>query len=374
MTADELGAWLQLLLAPGLGRERLRRLLATFGSPQAVLAADDSALQALLGPSLTTALRSHPEPWQQALKSSLTWLEKAGSGPPRHLLTLEDAAFPRALLHSPDPPLLLFACGDLGALSAPAVAVVGSRRPTAQGRDHAREFSRRLAEAGFVVTSGLAEGIDAAAHEGALASGALTVAVMGTGIDRVYPAAHRELARRIAAQGLLLTEFTPGTPPLAQNFPQRNRLIAGLAQGTLVVEAALRSGSLITARLANEAGREVFAVPGSVHSAQSRGCHALIRDGAQLVENAAEVIAALRQPLLPGLAAVPAPDVEAEAEADAEDALLQALGQDPVTLDALQARTGEPTSVLLARLLELELAGEAARLPGGLYQRRARRA
>jgi DNA processing protein len=374
--ATELGAWLRLLLAPGLGREGARRLLATFGSPSAVLAADEAALRQVLSAKPVEALRQTPESWAEALKSSLAWLE--GGGDERHLLVLGDAAYPTALLESPDPPLLLYVQGRLTALSPPAVAVVGSRRPTAQGRDNARAFARELATAGLGVVSGLALGIDGAAHEGALDAGGRTLAVIGTGIDRVYPPQHQALAQRIVAEGgALVSEFTPGTPPLAHNFPRRNRIIAGLSQGTLIVEAALQSGSLITARLANEAGREVFAIPGSIHSAQSRGCHALIRDGAQLVESAAEIVATLGQPLLPGLRLAPeaaAREREADAGDDGDDGdrhgLLAALGQDPVSLDSLQARTGLPTAHLLAQLLELELAGRVAHLPGGLYQRR----
>ncbi len=377
--AAELSAWLRLLLVPGLGRESTRRLLATFASPAAVLAAADSTLRPLIGDKLLAALRTEPEAWAEAVSASTTWLQAADpAGAERHLLTLADAAYPRALLESPDPPLLLYLRGPLAALQPPAVAVVGSRRPSAQGRDNAQAFSRDLAAAGFAVVSGLALGVDGAAHEGALAAGGITLAVVGSGIDRVYPPQHRDLAERIvAAGGALLSEFTPGMPPLPQNFPQRNRIIAGLSQGTLVVEAALQSGSLITARLANEAGREVFAIPGSIHAVQSRGCHALIRDGAQLVESAAEIVAALRQPGLPGLVSgmplptigAPAPDDDANPGSPDERALLSALGQDPVSLDSLQARTGWPTAPLLAALLELELAGRVARLPGGLYQR-----
>jgi DNA processing protein len=375
-----LGAWVRRLLVPGLGREGARRLLAAFGAPAAVLSASDAALQSLLSAKRMTALRQEPETWADALKSSLTWLQNGGTDE-CHVFTLGDAAYPPALLESPDPPLLLYVQGRLSALSLPSVAVVGSRRPTAQGRDNAHAFARDLAAAGFAVVSGLALGVDAASHEGALAAGGATVAVVGTGIDRVYPPRHRELAQRIvAAGGALVSEFTPGTPPLASNFPRRNRIIAGLSRGTLVVEAALQSGSLITARLANEAGREVFAIPGSIHAEQSRGCHALIRDGAQLVESAAEIVAALRQPALPGLrptptpAPTPAPSARAaDDDGDSDDGehrdLLAALGQDPVSLDSLQARTGLPTARLLAQLLELELAGRVARLPGGLYQR-----
>jgi len=246
---------------------------------------------------------------------------------------------------------------------------VGSRNPTVQGTDNARDFARALSRGGLVVVSGLALGIDGAAHEGALAAGAGgagTIAVVGTGLDIAYPSRHRSLARRIAESGALVSEFAPGTPPIAANFPQRNRIIAGLSLGTLVVEAALRSGSLITARMAVEAGREVFAIPGSIHSPQSKGCHALIQQGAKLVQTADDIVDEL---LGQRAATLPAADEEGEDESPA-DPLLEALGHDPVTMDALQARTGWPTAELSARLLDLELNGRVARLPGGLFQRR----
>jgi DNA processing protein len=255
-------------------------------------------------------------------------------------------------------------------LNAPSVAIVGSRNPTAQGRDNARAFARHLSRAGWTVVSGLALGIDGAAHEGALEGGGRTVAVVGTGIDRVYPARHRELAHRIAEQGLIISEYPLGTEPLPSNFPPRNRIIAGLSRATLVVEAAVQSGSLITARLAAEAGREVFALPGSIHSPQARGCHALIKQGAKLVETAADILDELA-PTATGGAATSKPGVAQGSATTTDDALLAALGFDPVTLDALVARTGWPAAELGAKLLELELDGHVARLPGQLFQRRA---
>jgi DNA processing protein len=247
-------------------------------------------------------------------------------------------------------------------LQAASMAVVGSRNPTAQGSDNARAFAKHLSQAGLTVVSGLALGIDGAAHDGALAGPGSTIAVMGTGADRIYPARHRALAHRIATVGLLLTEFEIGTPPLAENFPQRNRIIAGLARGTLVVEAALPSGSLSTARAAVEAGREVFAIPGSIHSPQSRGCHALIKQGAKLVESADDITSELQWK-----AGRP---VDTAFEAPSDSPLLEALGHEPTTLDALGARTGMSAADLNAQLLELELDGRVARLPGGLFQRR----
>jgi DNA processing protein len=267
----------------------------------------------------------------------------------------------------------LYAQGDLQKLQAASVAIVGSRHPTPQGADNARSFAAALGAQGYVVVSGLAQGIDAAAHEGALTTACGTVAVVGRGLDKTYPPRNAELAERIAATGLLLSEFSPGTPPLPEHFPLRNRIIAALSQGTLVVEAALRSGSLITARLANEAGREVFAIPGSIHAPQSRGCHQLIRQGALLVESAQDILDELQS----AKATPPRQselhfrdDTKDQPDTTPDDPLMQALGHDPVTLDALQARTGWATSALTARLLELELDGHVARLPGGLFQRR----
>jgi DNA processing protein len=277
------------------------------------------------------------------------------------VVTLGDPLYPAMLLETADPPLLLYLQGRAELLAASSVAVVGSRNPTPQGLENARSFGRHLSQAGWCVVSGLALGIDGAAHEGALEGEGGTVAVVGTGLDRVYPKRHLGLAHRIAAQGLMLSEYALGTPPLAPLFPQRNRLIAGLSRGTLVVEAALQSGSLITARLAAECGRDVFAIPGSIHAPQSRGCHALIKQGAKLVDSAQDILEELRSdaPRPPALADVP----------PSADPLLGALGYEPVTLDALVERTGMAPGALNVRLLELELEGQVARLPGQLFQR-----
>lgn len=363
--ASELGAWLRLTLTPTVGRTAARRLLAAFGSPEAVFDAVPAAQREVAGATVAAALARPLEDHADRCRSVLAWLK---GGEQRTIVTLGEALYPPLLLQTADPPVLLYLLGDTTQLAAASVAVVGSRKPSAQGIDNARRFASSLAQEGLVVVSGLALGIDGAAHEGALAGGGCTVAVVGTGLDIVYPTRHAELARRIAARGVLVSEFPPGTPALPANFPQRNRIIAGLSLGTLVVEAALRSGSLITARLAAEAGREVFAVPGSIHALQSKGCHALIRDGAKLVETVADVVEELRLSApAEARAAVAAPPTAA---AGRPDPVLDALGFDPVTLDALGARTGWPTSDLLARLLELELDGQVARLPGGLYQRR----
>jgi DNA processing protein len=370
MEPAEFDAWFRLLATPGVGRGTARKLLAACGSPEAVMATPPVTLRQLAGDAVAQALRREPTAEDETrLGAAQAWL---AGGADRHVLVPGDPRFPPLLLQTADPPLLLYVQGDVSLLSRPALAIVGSRSATPQGLANARAFGRALSLQGLVVVSGLALGIDASAHEGALEGqaegGVGTVAVVGTGPDRVFPARHRALAHRIVAQGALVSEYAPGMLPLREHFPERNRLIAGLSQGTLVVEAALASGSLITARLASEAGREVFAIPGSIHSPQSRGCHALIRQGAKLVETAEDIVEELRgQRTLP--LAPPAAAADATADPAADDSLLAALGHDPVTLDALLARTGESAAVLSARLLELELAGLVARLPGGLYQR-----
>lgn len=368
LARDELAAWLRLLETPGVGRESARRLLAAFGSPQAIFDTPAPALREVVSAALATALRKPPPGFDALLAATLGWLETPPSAEapgPRTVVTIGDTAYPQPLLHTADPPLMLYCQGRIEWLQAPAIAIVGSRNPTRQGADHARGFASALSGAGLTVVSGLALGIDGAAHDSALGGAGSTVAVVGTGLDRVYPQRHQALARRIAAEGLLVSEYTIGMPPLAPNFPQRNRIIAGLTQGTLVVEAALRSGSLITARLASEAGREVFAIPGSIHSPQSRGCHALIKQGAKLVESAEDVL----EELHPGTPRTAAATQAPARHGDKSDPLLEALGFDPVSLDALVARTGESPATLGARLLELELNGEVARLPGQLFQR-----
>lgn len=360
MSGEELAAWLRLLLTPGVGTDSARKLLAAFGPPEAIFGQSVSALQAVVGIQRAHTLLTEPEELPAALQRLQDWL---AAGTDRHVLTLADKRFPAELLEMADPPLMLYVLGDLNALHHPQrLAIVGSRNPTPQGQANARHFAQTLSQTGVCIVSGLALGVDGAAHEGALEGGSPTVAVVGTGLDRVYPKRHLSLAHRIAAQGAIVSEYPLGTPPLAAHFPQRNRIIAGLSQGTLVVEAALQSGSLITARLAAEQGREVFAIPGSIHAPQSRGCHALIRQGAKLVESANDILEDLRlQTSTTSMNELP--------EHAQEDDLLKAIGHDPVSLDALQARTGLDTATLQARLLELELEGQVGRLPGGLLQR-----
>lgn len=369
MTRDELAAWLQLVQADGIGPDSARRLLAAFGLPAQILAQSRHALEQLVSSRQADALL-HPAPETQALiDTTWGWLQQPADGLQRRILTLDSPDYPPALLQMADPPVLLYALGQCDRLQhSQGIAMVGSRNPTPQGAINARQFARAFADLGWTVVSGLALGVDAAVHEGALTgfevaqhAGPSTIAVVGTGLDRVYPRQHRELAHRIAQTGLLLSECPLGAPPLAHHFPRRNRIIAGLSHGVLVVEAAPQSGSLITARLASEQGKEVFAIPGSIHSPQSRGCHALIRQGAKLVESAEDVLEELR----PGLVQRPAGE---HAPAASDDPLFDALGHDPVSLDALLARTGMDTAALQARLLELELEGRVGRLPGGLFQ------
>ncbi|MBX3608403.1 MAG: DNA-processing protein DprA [Hydrogenophaga sp.] len=361
MPRDELAAWLRLLLTPGLGRATTRRLLAAFGLPQAVWDQSESTWATVVGGPLAATMTREPEGFEAAVEAHARWLDVDEA---HHLVTLGDARFPSNLLQQADPPIALFVHGNLDPLlSNPCVAIVGSRNPTPQGTQNAHAFGKALAQSGLCVVSGLALGIDGAAHTGALDGGGPTIAFVGTGIDRVYPARHRALAHRIVEQGALVSEYLLGTPPLAPNFPSRNRLIAGASLGTLVVEAALQSGSLITARLASEMGREVFAIPGSIHATQARGCHALIRQGAKLVESAQDVLEELQ------LGGRTPSDNPVVIDSAASNPLLEAMGHDPVGLDALQARTGLDTAHLQAQLLDLELAGEVARLPGGLLQR-----
>jgi DNA processing protein len=363
---DELAAWLRLLQTPGIGRDTVRRLLAAFGSPQAVCQAPLAARRGVVGDALARALDEPPAAWAALVERTQAWL---AASPWHHVLTLGDPAYPPLLLATADPPVLLYAIGDLARLQAPSIAVVGTRHPSRQGLENARAFAAHLSQVGLTVVSGLALGIDGAAHEGGLEGPGSTIAVVGTGLDQVYPRRHQALAARIGEHGLLLSEYALGTPPLPAHFPQRNRILSGLSRGTLVIEAAVQSGSLITARLAAEQGREVFAIPGSIHAPQSRGCHALIKQGAKLVESAQDILEELRWADV--RLAPPSPDdaLDPAATGGPADEILDALGHDPVSLDALQARCGWPTDRLNARLLELELSGEVERLPGGLFQR-----
>lgn len=349
--------WLRFTLVDGIGGAYQRRLLSRFGSPAAALAASPGDLSPLLPAAAAAAWRRGAD--AQAVTRALAWSAESGN----RIISLADTEYPAALLQTPDPPTVVYAKGRLELLQRPALAIVGSRNATPQGIRDAAAFARTFSDAGLTVVSGLALGIDAAAHEGGLAGSGSTVAVVGTGLDIVYPARNRALAHRVAEQGLLLSEFALGTPAAAANFPRRNRIISGLARGVLVVEAALRSGSLITARTAADQGREVFAIPGSIHSTLARGCHALIKQGAKLVESAQDVLEEL------GMLPVPAVGGDTDTARHDEDPVLAALGTDSCDADTLAERTGLTITELQGRLGELVVEGAIAPLPGGKYQR-----
>jgi len=384
---DEAAAWLRLLLTPGVGRTTARKLLARAGSAQGIWELGPGAWRECATEAQVRALAVLPERWQQQLEATAQWLAQPAPGIVHAMMPLGHVQYPDALLQTQDPPLLLYVQGPAQLLAAQApwfpfphaLAVVGSRSPSAQGLVNARQMAEALANRGLCIVSGLAQGIDAAAHEGALKAAAqapapVTIAVVGTGLDQVYPRRHAGLAREVAQHGLVVSEYPLGTGPLAPHFPQRNRIISGLSQGTLVVEAALKSGSLITARLASEQRREVFAIPGSIHAPQSRGCHALLRQGAKLVETVEDILEELQ-----GLEAIAGEASGAsrtvagrEIQDVPEHPLLAAMGHDPVPLDELVDRTGWNAAQLQAQLMELELDGCVARLPGGMYQRLVR--
>jgi DNA processing protein len=382
---DELAAWLSLIRAPGVGARRIRELLEKTGSACDLLEnlRRHPARHELADTARTALL--HPDVAQ--ITADRAWLDR----PDHHLLIWTDADYPSLLRDTPRPPMALFVRGDPSLLWQPQIAMVGSRNPTAEGRANAHAFARALAQQGFTITSGLAGGIDSAAHEGALAGSGKTLAVVGAGADVVYPASNAALTAEIAGNGAIVSEFPPGTPPRPGHFPQRNRIIAGLALGTLVVEAATRSGSLITARLASEAGREVFALPGSIHNPMARGCHRLIRDGAKLVETADEIIEELR-PLalqlgerLRGMlgqstehhettnTGQPAGDVSRMADPDYRR-LWAALGHDPVPVDTLVTRSGLTAPAISSMLLLMELDGLVTVGANGRYGRAVRKA
>jgi DNA processing protein len=352
---DELAAWIRLSLAPGLGGPALRQLLAEFGLPTHVLAASRRALAGVVGDAQAARIVAHDA--GKAVAAAMHWLESPGC----NIVTLADEGYPRRLLEIHDPPSVLYIHGDAALLQRDSLAVVGSRNATAQGRANAENFARTFSQAGITTVSGLALGIDAAAHRGALDGAASTVAVLGSGIDIVYPPRNAELHAAIVARGAVVSEFPLATPPLAHNFPRRNRVISGLSRGVLVVEAAISSGSLITARLAAEQGRDVFAIPGSIHSPVAKGCHALIKDGAKLVESAQDVLAELALVAPPRGRNPPSPENE--------HSLLQHLGHDPCNVDLLCQRSGLTPETVSAMLLQLELAGLVEGLPGGKYQR-----
>ena len=351
-----LKAWLTLSLIRGLGGEAARCLLKEFGSPEAVLDASVSSLTKFVKADLAAILHSGVS--DNLLQATFEWLEDGTN----HIVTLADSTYPQSLLNISDPPLILYVKGGLDLLNKSSFAVIGSRHATPQGLRNAESFSSSLGGAGLTIVSGLAHGIDAGAHRGGLTTKSSTIAVVGTGLDKVYPAANRELAHQIAEKGAIISEFPLGTPPLAGNFPRRNRLISGLSLGCLVVEASIQSGSLITARLAIDQGREVFAIPGSIHSPQSKGCHTLIKQGAKLVETSQDILDELHwvlnsaSPLTENSDSTAAP-------------VLSFLGDEPTHIETLCIRSGLTVGELSAMLLTLELSGQIGCLPGGLYQR-----
>ncbi len=362
---DELRGWLNLTLPAGIGPRKQQELLRAFSHPDAIFEAGLSAVAGVIGIKLAQSLFDGltNEAQQALVTTTLAWLQEPG----HHIVTLADQDYPQRLLESTDPPSLLYINGDPSYLNRAAIGVVGSRNATPQGIENALAFSRVLADAGFTIISGLALGIDAAAHEGALRSDSLsgTIAIIGTGIDRMYPASNKKLAHLITGKGCIISEFPLGTAATASNFPRRNRLIAGLSQACLVVEAAPASGSLITARLAGELGRDLFAIPGSIHAPQYKGCHALIKQGAKLVECAQDILEELR----PQDATTPGISLETPSGNSAHAPLINALGHDPSTLDQLISRSGLTADVVLAMLTELSLEGVVTNLPGGRYQR-----
>lgn len=354
---DSLAGWLRLTLIPGIGGETQRKLLAAFGLPEGIFAAGRSTLRSIIGDRAASLLLDTPT--EERVTAALEWAQGEG----RSIVSLADPEYPQMLLEIPDPPSLLYVRGRLELLNRTVLSIVGSRNPTPQGIQNAERFAAAFAKAELVIGSGLALGIDAAAHRGALSAGGDTVAFIGTGIDRIYPARNRELALEIGSEGCIVSEFPIGTPVTAANFPRRNRLISGIARGVLVVEAAIESGSLITARLAAEQGREVFAIPGSIHSPQSRGCHKLIKQGAKLVETAQDVLEELRWNT-PSTISVSS----ADGDQNPPDEVLSAMGFDPCSLDEIAERIRLTADTLSVMLLRLELDGRVASLPGGRYQ------
>ncbi|MDP1558459.1 MAG: DNA-processing protein DprA [Nitrosomonas sp.] len=359
--SPDVESWLNLSLIKGLGDESVRRLLVAFGSPTGIFSASTRALERIVKTNIAHNIKGGAD--KNKLTTALKWLDD----PTNSIITLADPDYPSLLLNIPDPPPLLYFKGQRKLLSAPALAIVGSRNATPQGLSNAEGFAEAASNAGFCIISGMALGVDTAAHYGGLRGAAASMAVVGTGLDIVYPARNHELAHRLAKEGALISEFPLGTPAIGGNFPRRNRIISGMSQGCLVVEAALRSGSLITARQALEQGREVLAIPGSIHSPLAKGCHALIKQGAKLVESTQDILDELNYQTTSSSA----PDFEKNnIDNTAENTLLlKYLGHDPADIDTLCARSGLTAEAVSAMLLNLELVGVVASLPGGYYQR-----
>lgn len=349
-----LASWLALSQIRGLGNESFRRLLQTFGTPESIIATPVALLKEVVKPAIAKAIVNNID--ENILATVSLWLED----PANHIVTLADTEYPRLLLNIPDPPLLLYVKGRLDLLNHSSIAVVGSRNASTQGIRNAEAFSQSISDADLCIVSGMAHGIDAAAHQGGLRGRGSSIAVVGTGLDKVYPSANRDLAHLLAQKGALISEFSLGTPPLANNFPRRNRIISGLSLGCLVVEASLRSGSLITARMALEQGREVFAIPGSIHMPQAKGCHELIKQGAKLVEIPGDILDEF------GWYSSPVKQTTSTLHSEQ---LFDHLGFDPIDIDTLSQLSGLTIEALSAILLQLELDGQVTTLAGGKYQR-----
>jgi DNA processing protein len=363
---DDVALWIALSLIKGLGSATLCQLLSRFGSPNAIFSASQSELTEIVNQKIARDIHQGLD--TNSVSTTLTWLQD----PQNHVITLADSSYPKQLLEITTPPAILYAKGNLALLDHPCIAMVGSRNSTPQGEKNAEDFAENLCRQGLAIVSGMALGIDGAAHRGALKANGATIAVVGTGLDIVYPAKHKELAHQIASHGLIISEFPLGTPSIAQNFPRRNRIISGLSLGCLVVEANIDSGSLITARLATEQGREVFAIPGSIHSPVSKGCHQLIKQGAKLVESIDDILCEIQPMLLQNNALDVSPNgllPERAITASETSTVLASMGFDPIDFDRLMTKTDLTTSALSTMLTVLELDGKVCRLQGGKFQR-----
>jgi DNA processing protein len=363
---NDLSLWITLNQIPGLGNASFCQLLAKFGSPDAIFSASVSQLREIVDAEIAQKITAGVD--MDAIAPTLNWLKKDNA----QIVTFADSAYPKQLLEISNPPAVLYAIGNLRWLNHPAIAIVGSRSATPQGEKNAEDFAESLCNQGLCVVSGMALGIDGAAHRGALKANSATIAVVGTGLDIVYPARHRDLAHKIAERGLIISEFPLGTPSKAQNFPRRNRIISGLSLGCLVVEANIDSGSLITARLATEQGREVFAIPGSIHSPVTKGCHLLIKQGAKLVESTQDILEELKNVLLGDSPYGLSSNLNSEATTDSEpNTVLTCMGFDPINFETLRTLSGLTTEALSSMLMVLELESKITTLAGGKYQRLA---
>lgn len=358
--------WLRLMQTTGVGLDAARKLLTAFGLPSSIFSASYTALRKVVSERVATALS---QPVTDEITAQIDLTREWCLCEDNHLLTLADAAYPQSLLEIADPPILIYVKGRVELLTATSIAVVGSRNATTQGINNAEKFSETLSHSGLTISSGLAAGIDAAAHHGGLRGVGSTIAVIGTGADIVYPARNRGLAHLIADNGCIVSEYSLGMPAIAANFPRRNRIISGLSKGVLVIEAAAKSGSLITARMAAEQGRDVFAIPGSIHSPLSKGCHQLIKQGAKLVDTAQDILDEMGFSLQVKNVDSLVKSKTLEAESESDDWLLTALGYDPVHVEVLVERTGRDIATLTGQLLERELEGLLESLPGGIVRR-----